>query len=126
MEIMGPKWCGKTWTALSRSRSVDRLDDAAAFDAATNAPSLVLMGEEPHLVDEWKDVPQVWDATRRHVETTRIARATDPHRFRSPEGQRLDPSQRHGAHRPSAHVAHEPVRIRAIHRRIRTKPKPIS
>ena len=68
VEIVGPKWCGKTWTALSRSRSVDRLDDAATYDAAQNDPSLVLMGAEPHLVDEWQDVPQVWDAARRHVD----------------------------------------------------------
>ena len=68
VEIVGPKWCGKTWTALSRSRSVDRLDDAAAFAAAQTDPALVLMGEEPHLVDEWPDVPQIWDAARRHVD----------------------------------------------------------
>ena len=64
VEIVGPKWCGKTWTALSRSRSVDRLDDVAVFAAAQTDPALVLMGEEPHLVDEWQDVPQIWDAAR--------------------------------------------------------------
>lgn len=68
VEIIGPKWCGKTWTALSRARSVDRLDDAATFAAAQTDPALVLMGEEPHLVDEWQDVPQIWDAARRHVD----------------------------------------------------------
>ena len=68
VEIVGPKWCGKTWTALSRSRSVDRLDDVAVFAAAQTDPALVLMGEEPHLVDEWQDVPQIWDAARRHID----------------------------------------------------------
>lgn len=68
VEIVGPKWCGKTWTALSQSRSVDRLDDAATFAAAQTDPSLVLMGSEPHLVDEWQDVPQIWDAARRHID----------------------------------------------------------
>lgn len=68
VEIVGPKWCGKTWTALSRAHSVDRLDDAATFAAALTDPSLVLMGEEPHLVDEWQDAPQIWDAARRHVD----------------------------------------------------------
>ena len=68
VEIVGPKWCGKTWTALSRSRSVDRLDDVAVFAAAQTDPVLVLMGEEPHLVDEWQDVPQIWDAARRHID----------------------------------------------------------
>lgn len=68
VEIVGPKWCGKTWTALSQARSVDRLDDAATFAAAQNDPSLVLMGSEPHLVDEWQDVPQIWDTARRHID----------------------------------------------------------
>ena len=44
VEIVGPKWCGKTWTALSRSRSVDRLDDVAVFAAAQTDPALVLIG----------------------------------------------------------------------------------
>ena len=39
VEIVGPKWCGKTWTALSRSRSVDRLDDVAVFAAAQTDPA---------------------------------------------------------------------------------------
>ncbi|NEG90331.1 ATP-binding protein [Bifidobacterium aerophilum] len=68
VEIVGPKWCGKTWTALSRARSADRLDDPATFAAAQTDPSLVLMGAEPHLVDEWQDVPTIWDASRRHVD----------------------------------------------------------
>ena len=68
VEIVGPKWCGKTWTALSQARSVDRLDDPVMFDAAQTDPALVLMGDEPHVVDEWQDVPQVWDAARRHVD----------------------------------------------------------
>ncbi|MCH9276774.1 DUF4143 domain-containing protein [Bifidobacterium amazonense] len=68
VEIVGPKWCGKTWTALSQARSVDRLDDAATFAAAQTDPALVLMGAEPHLVDEWQDAPQIWDAARRHVD----------------------------------------------------------
>ncbi|KFI93874.1 AAA domain protein [Bifidobacterium saguini DSM 23967] len=68
VEIVGPKWCGKTWTALSQSRSADRLDDSATFAAAQTDPALVLMGEEPHLVDEWQDVPQIWDAARRHID----------------------------------------------------------
>ncbi|KFI53733.1 AAA domain protein [Bifidobacterium biavatii DSM 23969] len=68
VEIVGPKWCGKTWTALRHARSADRLDDAATFDAAMTDPSLVLTGAEPHLIDEWQDVPSVWDAARRHVD----------------------------------------------------------
>ena len=68
VEIVGPKWCGKTWTALAHARSQDRLDDAATLAAAQTDPALVLAGEEPHLVDEWQEAPAVWDAARRHVD----------------------------------------------------------
>ena len=68
VEITGPKWCGKTWTALSRARSVAKLDVPAEREAAEIDPALALMGETPHLVDEWQEVPEVWDAARRHVD----------------------------------------------------------
>lgn len=68
VEILGPKWCGKTWTALAHAQSVDLLDDPATFEAAGNAPGLVLQGDRPHLVDEWQDVPAVWDAARRLID----------------------------------------------------------
>lgn len=68
VEIIGPKWCGKTWAALSRSASMSKLDDPAECDAAEVDPKLALMGSTPHLVDEWQGVPEVWDAARRYVD----------------------------------------------------------
>ena len=53
MEITGAKWCGKTWTALAHAKSHDSLMEATTLDAARTDPNLVLMGDEPHLVDEW-------------------------------------------------------------------------
>ena len=68
VEIAGPKWCGKTWTGLAHARSVDRLDDPAALSAARTDASLVLNGKSPHLIDEWQEVPEIWDAVRRRVD----------------------------------------------------------
>ena len=68
VEITGPKWCGKTWTALTRSASVTRLDNRPEREAAEMDPTLALVGAPPHLVDEWQEVPEVWDAARRHVD----------------------------------------------------------
>ena len=68
VEINGPKWCGKTWTALSRARSVTRLDELPERAAAQLDPKLALIGDAPHLVDEWQEVPEVWDAVRRFVD----------------------------------------------------------
>lgn len=70
VEIIGPKWCGKTWTAMTRAQSMTRLDDPAEQDAAELDPSLALMGETPHLVDDWQRVPEVWDAARRFVDAS--------------------------------------------------------
>ncbi len=68
VEITGPKWCGKTWTAMAHARSFDTLMEPNALDAAQTDPNLVLMGEEPHLVDEWQEVPAIWDAARNHID----------------------------------------------------------
>ena len=68
VEIVGAKWCGKTWTALSRARSMTALDRPNEREAALVEPGLALLGETPHLVDEWQEVPEVWDAARRHVD----------------------------------------------------------
>lgn len=68
VEITGPKWCGKTWTARSRAASMTKLDEATEREAAELDPSLALLGATPHLVDEWQEVPAVWDAARRYVD----------------------------------------------------------
>lgn len=66
--IEGPKWCGKTWTAISHSASAVMLADSRGnFQYRTMAqtdPSLVLAGATPRLIDEWQEVPPLWDAVR--------------------------------------------------------------
>lgn len=66
--IEGPKWCGKTTTAMQHARSVVRLQDPdmrseylATLDVK---PSLLLAGDIPRLLDEWQDAPVLWDAVR--------------------------------------------------------------
>lgn len=68
VEVRGPKWCGKTWLSLSQANSVTNLDDPAVCAAVELDARLALGGEKPHLVDEWQEVPAVWDATRRAVD----------------------------------------------------------
>lgn len=66
--IEGPKWTGKTTTALQQAESVlqlqdpDRRDDNLA--TAATMPSLLLKGKQPRLIDEWQDAPTLWDAVR--------------------------------------------------------------
>lgn len=70
--IEGPKYCGKTWTARSRSESAAFIGDPTNnFQMRTMAgisPDLVLKGEYPRLIDEWQEVPPIWDAIRLQVD----------------------------------------------------------
>ena len=73
--ITGPKWCGKTATAERHSRSQVYLQDpdrhASLLALAEVKPSLILEGEEPRLIDEWQEAPQLWDAVRFAVDRGR-------------------------------------------------------
>lgn len=73
--VEGPKYCGKTWTSLSRAKSVSYLSDPTNnFQTRTVAklnPDFVLTGEAPHLIDEWQEVPPLWDAVRFRVDQTK-------------------------------------------------------
>jgi predicted AAA+ superfamily ATPase len=70
--IEGPKWCGKTTTALQQARSVLRMQDPDTREAylatAHTRPSNLLRGETPRLIDEWQDAPVLWDAVRLQVD----------------------------------------------------------
>jgi predicted AAA+ superfamily ATPase len=66
--VEGSKWCGKTWTSLHHSASVYYVGDPAGdFQnrrLAALDPTYALEGDPPHLIDEWQEVPGLWDATR--------------------------------------------------------------
>ena len=66
--VEGPKWCGKTWTSLNHANSVTYImDPAGDYSNRTLArlnPALVLPGDTPHAIDEWQEVPGIWDAVR--------------------------------------------------------------
>lgn len=70
--IEGPKYCGKTWTARSRSESAAFIGNPNNnFQTRTMAqlsPDLVLQGDFPRLIDEWQEVPPLWDAVRFEVD----------------------------------------------------------
>jgi hypothetical protein len=72
VQIKGPKWCGKTTTAMQQAKSVIRLQDpdrrAGYLATANTKPSILLKGETPRLIDEWQDAPVLWDAVRLQVD----------------------------------------------------------
>ena len=72
--IEGPKWCGKTWTSAFHSKSEIYIGDPAGNfqnrQLAELSPELVLEGDTPRLIDEWQEVPPLWDAVRYKVDQT--------------------------------------------------------
>ena len=68
LSIEGPKWCGKTWTALNHVNNVvyimDPEDNYTNRESAKLNPAAVLTGKKPLLIDEWQEVPGIWDAVR--------------------------------------------------------------
>lgn len=72
--IEGPKWCGKTWTSSYHCASEIYIGDPANNfqnrQLAELSPDLVLDGEAPRLIDEWQEVPSLWDAVRYRVDKT--------------------------------------------------------
>lgn len=70
--IEGPKWCGKTWSSAHHCKSEIMLGNPDGNfqnrNLAEISPMLVLEGESPRLIDEWQEVPQLWDAVRYMVD----------------------------------------------------------
>ena len=70
--IVGPKWCGKTWTSTMHAKSAfmlaDPTDNFANRELAKMDVSKALVGEAPHLIDEWQDEPDLWNLVRAMVD----------------------------------------------------------
>ncbi len=70
--IEGPKWCGKTWTSAFHSNSEflvgDPSNNFSNRQLAELNPSMILQGNTPRMIDEWQEVPSIWDATRAEVD----------------------------------------------------------
>lgn len=67
ISIIGPKWCGKTWTGLAHSNTVKYINsnDKNLISLAKLDTNQILVGDYPILIDEWQLVPQIWDTVRR-------------------------------------------------------------
>jgi predicted AAA+ superfamily ATPase len=67
--IEGPKYCGKTETALQLAKSLVRFDvDPSVSDKMSIDPFLLLRGDTPLLLDEWQTQPEIWNYVRRAVD----------------------------------------------------------
>lgn len=70
--IEGPKWCGKTWTARKKAKSELDLADNQILEEAKEIiqinGKLLLQGNTPRLIDEWQEIPRLWDLIRNEVD----------------------------------------------------------
>ncbi|UTC43930.1 ATP-binding protein [Treponema sp. OMZ 857] len=71
--IEGPKWCGKTTTAMQVAGSILRMDEPSKRETNIQMseidPGRLLKGNAPRLIDEWQIAPKLWDAARYEVDT---------------------------------------------------------
>ena len=72
IQLRGIKWCGKSTSAKRVAKTVIDLGDPDAApgyrETADTAPSLLLKGRKPVLIDEWQDIPSIWDAVRTAID----------------------------------------------------------
>ena len=68
VEVSGTKWCGKTWSSLAHGKSVTYVDRGENLRICRADPGYALVGEAPHVIDEWQRVPALWDTVRHAVD----------------------------------------------------------
>lgn len=66
--IEGPKFCGKTTTALRYAASAVRLNTLRTIELAKLEPRNVLNGEVPRVIDEWQTVPEIWNEIKAWID----------------------------------------------------------
>lgn len=66
--VAGPKWCGKTTTCARFAKSSYALDTKAKIELVQSSPESILIGESPRLIDEWQNVPDLWNCVRSEVD----------------------------------------------------------
>ncbi len=68
INIVGAKWIGKTWAGRKHANSEFLLmDPSGNYQNRRLAETDILLifdGSTPRLIDEWQEVPEIWDATR--------------------------------------------------------------
>lgn len=66
--VEGPKFCGKTTTALRYAKSSIRLNTSQTIELAKLETKNVLSGETPRIIDEWQTVPEIWNEVKAWID----------------------------------------------------------
>ena len=66
--VEGPKFCGKTTTALRYAKSNTSLNTRQRIELARLEPKNVLKGDTPRVIDEWQTVPDIWNEIKAWID----------------------------------------------------------
>ena len=72
ISIEGPRGCGKTYSGRNATKSeflvASQNGNFNNKQIASLDLNIALEGEKPHLIDEWQEIPSIWDAVRCKVD----------------------------------------------------------
>ncbi len=66
--VSGPKFCGKSTTCERFAKSSIALKTDNAIKLAKADPGSALLGEYPHLIDEWQKAPEIWNEIKNDLD----------------------------------------------------------
>lgn len=66
--VAGPKFCGKTTTCELFAKSKYSLDTLQKIKMVEANPEAILIGDNPRLIDEWQNVPDLWNCVRSEID----------------------------------------------------------
>ena len=66
--ITGPKYCGKTTTCRLLSNSEHSFSTKSQIELYSVNIKRALVGDVPVLIDEWQNIPEIWDEVRDEID----------------------------------------------------------
>lgn len=66
--VSGPKFCGKSTMCERFAKSVTPLKTTNSIELARADPRSALLGETPHLIDEWQKAPDIWNEIKNDLD----------------------------------------------------------
>lgn len=66
--IAGPKFCGKTTSGSQYAKSIYRINTKSIVKNTRLNPKLALIGNNPHMIDEWQKAPDTWNYVKEDLD----------------------------------------------------------
>ena len=66
--VAGPKFCGKSTMCEEFANSVTKLKTTNSIELAKADPKSALLGDKPHLIDEWQKAPEIWNIIKNDLD----------------------------------------------------------